>query len=36
MRHYDRETAAADMDGRAKAMQKRLDPPPAPKKPERF
>jgi hypothetical protein len=36
MRHYDRQAAAADMEGRAGAMQKRLEPPPAPKKPERF
>jgi hypothetical protein len=36
MRHYDRQAAAADMDGRAKEMRKRLEPPPAPKTPERF
>jgi hypothetical protein len=36
MRHYDRQAAAAEMEGRAGAMQKRLEPPPAPKKPERF
>jgi hypothetical protein len=36
MRHYDRQAAAADMESRAKAMQKRLEPPPAPKRPERF
>lgn len=36
MRHYDRQAAAADMDVRAKEMRKRLEPAPAPKKPERF
>jgi hypothetical protein len=36
MRHYDRQAAAADMEGRAGAMRKRLEPPPAPKKTERF
>jgi hypothetical protein len=36
MRHYDRQTAAVEMDGRAQAMQKRLEPPPPPKKRERF
>jgi hypothetical protein len=36
MRHYERQDTAADMEGRAREMQKRLDPPPAPKKPARF
>jgi hypothetical protein len=36
MRHYNRQAAAADMENRASEMQKRLEPPPAPKKPARF
>jgi hypothetical protein len=36
MRHYARDEAAADMEGRARAMQKRLEPPPPPRRPSRF
>jgi hypothetical protein len=34
--HYDRQATAAGMEIRAAEMQKRLEPPPAPKKPARF
>lgn len=36
MRHYSRDAAAADMEGRAKEIRTKLEPPPAPKKPDRF
>ena len=36
MRHYSRDAAAADMEVRAKEIRTKLEPPPAPKKPDRF
>ena len=36
VRHYNRNATAADMDGRAKEIRTKLEPPPAPKKADRF
>ena len=36
LRHYSRDAAATDMEVRAKEIRTKLEPPPAPKKPERF
>ena len=34
LRHYSRDAAAADMEVRAKEIRTKLEPPPAPKKPD--
>jgi hypothetical protein len=36
MRHYSRDASAADMEARAKEIRTKLEPPPAPKRPDRF
>jgi len=36
MRHYSRDAAAADMETRAEQIRTKLEPPPAPRKPDRF
>ena len=36
LRHYSRDAAAADMEVRAKEIRTKLEPPPAPRKPDRF
>ena len=36
VRHYNRNATAADMDVRAKEIRTKLEPPPAPQKPDRF
>jgi hypothetical protein len=36
LRQYNREAAAADMETRASEIRTRLEPPPAPREPERF
>ena len=36
LRHYSRDAAATDMEARAKEIRTKLEPPPAPKRPDRF